>query len=78
MAATDPSIRCLLLTGDADEAVLIDSILAGAWGCLSLADASSEQLRLIRRALTGRACRIGMTSPTKVSISSSLMSRDTQ
>ena len=53
IAAEDPAIRCLLMTGDADEAVLIDSILAGAWGCLSKQDGSSEQLRLIGRALAG-------------------------
>jgi DNA-binding NarL/FixJ family response regulator len=53
IAAAEPGIRCVLMTGDADEAVLIDSILAGAWGCLSKQDDSREQLRLIRRALAG-------------------------
>ncbi|BCW70045.1 hypothetical protein NicSoilB8_10890 [Arthrobacter sp. NicSoilB8] len=53
IAAVAPDIRCVLMTGDTDEAVLIDSILAGAWGCLSKQDGSSELLRLIRRALAG-------------------------
>lgn len=53
LAAAAPGIRCVLITADADEAVLIDSILAGARGCLSKQDDSSEQLRLIRRALAG-------------------------
>jgi DNA-binding NarL/FixJ family response regulator len=53
IAAADPAIRCVLVTDDSDEAVLIDSILAGAWGCLSKQDDGSEQLRLIRRALAG-------------------------
>lgn len=53
VAAAGLATRCVLLTGDADEKVLIDSILAGAWGCLSKQDDSSEQLRLIRRALAG-------------------------
>ncbi|WP_427170892.1 response regulator [Arthrobacter sp. 92] len=53
IAAAAPDIRCVLMTGDAGEAVLIDAILAGAWGCLSKVDDSSEQLRLIRRALAG-------------------------
>jgi CheY-like chemotaxis protein len=53
VAEADRSIRCLLLTGQPGEAVLIDSILAGAWGCLSLDDDNTEQLRLIRRALDG-------------------------
>ena len=59
IAAADPSIRCVLMTGEADEAVLIDSILAGAWGCLSKQDDSSEQLRLIRRALAGHTAYSG-------------------
>lgn len=59
LAAAAPSIRCLLMTEDADEAVLIDSILAGAWGCLSKQDDSSEQLRLIRRALAGHTAYSG-------------------
>lgn len=53
VAAADSSIRCVLMTGEIDETVLIDSILAGAWGCLSQQDDNSEQLRLIRRALGG-------------------------
>lgn len=53
ITAEDPAIRCLLMTGEANEAVLIDAILAGAWGCLSKQDGSSEQLRLIGRALAG-------------------------
>lgn len=53
VAAADPGIRCVLMTGEAEEAVLIDSILAGAWGCLSKWDDSTEQLRLIGRALAG-------------------------
>ncbi|WP_052354983.1 response regulator transcription factor [Arthrobacter sp. I3] len=53
LAAAGLATRCVLLTGDADEKVLIDSILAGAWGCLSKQDDSSEQLRLIRRVLNG-------------------------
>jgi len=59
IAAADPTIRCLLMTGDANEAVLIDSILAGAWGCLSKQDGSCEQLRLIRRALAGHTAYSG-------------------
>ncbi|WP_364742535.1 response regulator transcription factor [Arthrobacter sp. LAR12-1-1.1] len=59
IAAADPTIRCLLMTGDADEALLINSILAGAWGCLSKQDGSSEQLRLIRRALAGHTAYSG-------------------
>ncbi len=53
VTATAPDIRCVLMTGDADEAVLIDAILAGAWGCLSKTDDGREQLRLIRRTLAG-------------------------
>jgi len=53
IAVAEPGIRCVLMTGDGDEPVLIDSILAGAWGCLSKEDESGEQLRLIRRALAG-------------------------
>jgi two-component system response regulator DevR len=53
IAAAAPNIRCVLMTVDTGEAALIDSILAGAWGCLSGQDDSSEQLRLIRRALDG-------------------------
>ncbi len=53
VAAAAPDIPCVLMTGDADEGVLIDAILAGAWGCLSKVDNGREQLRLIRRALAG-------------------------
>jgi len=53
VTTTDPSIRCILVTASDDESVLISSILAGAWGCLSKLDDSSEQLRLIRRVLAG-------------------------
>ena len=53
ITAADPIIRCVLMTDESDEAVLIDAILAGAWGCLSKQDDGSEQLRLIRRALAG-------------------------
>ena len=53
IAAADPTTRCVLMTDESDEAVLIDSILAGAWGCLSKQDDGSEQVRLIRRALAG-------------------------
>ncbi|BCW66829.1 hypothetical protein NicSoilB4_15920 [Arthrobacter sp. NicSoilB4] len=63
IAAADPGIRCVLMTGDSDEAVLIDSILAGAWGCLSKQDDSSEQLRLIRRALAGHTAYSGWFHP---------------
>ena len=59
IAAAAPTIRCVLMTGDAGEAVLIDSILAGAWGCLSKQDGSSGQLRLIRRALAGHTAYSG-------------------
>jgi DNA-binding NarL/FixJ family response regulator len=63
IVAADPGIRCVLMTGDSDEAVLIDSILAGAWGCLSKQDDSSEQLRLIRRALAGHTAYTGRFHP---------------
>lgn len=53
IAAADLGIKCVILTGETNESVLINSILAGAWGCLSKQDGNSEQLRLIRRALTG-------------------------
>jgi two-component system response regulator DevR len=59
IAAVAPGIRCVLMTGDSDEGVLIDSILAGAWGCLSKQDDSGEQLRLIRRALAGHTAYSG-------------------
>jgi len=54
VSAADPHIRCVLLTREIDETVLIDSILTGAWGCLSQQDDNTEQLRLIRRALDGQ------------------------
>lgn len=53
VAAADPAIRCVLVTDTDDESVLIESILAGAWGCLSKLDDSGEQLRLISRVLAG-------------------------
>ena len=53
----------VLLTGDADEEVLIDSILAGAWGCLSKQDGGGEQLRLIRRVLNGHTAYSGRFRP---------------
>lgn len=53
IAAADATIRCVLMTGETDEAVLIGAILAGAWGCLSQQDDNEEQLRLIRRAMHG-------------------------
>ena len=70
VAAASPGIRCLLMTGGADEAVLIDAILAGAWGCLSKQDGSSEQLRLIRRALVGHTAYSGRFQPALVAPSS--------
>ncbi|WP_018772495.1 response regulator [Arthrobacter sp. 131MFCol6.1] len=63
LAAAGSDIRCVLMTGEADEAVLIDSILAGAWGCLSKQDDSSEQLRLISRALAGHTAYSGRFRP---------------
>ena len=63
LAAAGSTTRCVLMTGDADEAVLIDAILAGAWGCLSKQDDSSEQLRLIRRALAGHTAYSGRFQP---------------
>jgi DNA-binding NarL/FixJ family response regulator len=63
LAAAGSATRCVLMTGDADEAVLIDAILAGAWGCLSKQDDSSEQLRLIRRALAGHTAFSGRFRP---------------
>ncbi|MDQ0118724.1 response regulator transcription factor [Pseudarthrobacter sp902506025] len=53
IAAADANIRCVLMTGETDESVLIGAILAGAWGCLSQQDDNEEQLRLIRRAMHG-------------------------
>jgi two-component system response regulator DevR len=66
IAAAAPNIRCVLMTGDTDEAVLIDSILAGAWGCLSGQDDSSEQLRLIRRGLDGHTAYSRLVQPALV------------
>lgn len=63
IAAADPIIRCVLMTDHSDEAVLIDAILAGAWGCLSKQDDASEQLRLIRRALAGHTAYSGRFRP---------------
>ncbi|MCB5276062.1 Transcriptional regulatory protein DevR (DosR) [Arthrobacter sp. SO5] len=59
LAAAGSTTMCVLMIGDADEAVLIEFILAGAWGCLSKQDDSSEQLRLIRRALAGHSAYCG-------------------
>ncbi|WP_217639726.1 response regulator transcription factor, partial [Arthrobacter sp. ok909] len=66
ITAADPGIRCVLMTADTDEAVLIDAILAGARGCLSKQDDSSEQLRLIRRALAGHTAYSGRFHPALV------------
>jgi DNA-binding NarL/FixJ family response regulator len=66
ITAADPGIRCVLMTADTDEAVLIDSILAGARGCLSKQDDSSEQLRLIRRALAGHTAYSARFHPALV------------
>lgn len=63
IAASAPAIRCVLMTDDCNEAVLIDAILAGAWGCLSKQDSGSEQLRLIRRALAGHTAYSGRFRP---------------
>ena len=63
IAAADPGIRCVMITGEDDEAVLIDSVLAGAWGCLSKQDDSSELLRLVRRALAGHTAYSGRFRP---------------
>jgi two-component system response regulator DevR len=53
LRAADPSIRCLILADTAEEPTLIDAILSDAWGCLSKQDDNTEQLRLIRRGVTG-------------------------
>jgi DNA-binding NarL/FixJ family response regulator len=66
VAAIDVSIRCVLMTGESSEAVLIESILAGAWGCLSKQDDSSDQLRLIRRVLGGYPAYSGRFQPPRV------------
>jgi DNA-binding CsgD family transcriptional regulator len=58
------------MTADGDEAVLIDSILAGAWGCLSKEDDCSEQLRLVRRALAGNTAYSTRFHPALVAPSS--------
>lgn len=63
VAAIDASIRCLLMTGESSEAVLIESILAGAWGCMSKQDDSREQLRLISRVLGGYSAYSGRFQP---------------
>ena len=63
LAAAGSTTRCVLMTGEAEEAVLIDAILAGAWGCLSKQDDGSEQLRLIRRALNGHTAFSGRFRP---------------
>jgi DNA-binding NarL/FixJ family response regulator len=66
VAVADPRIRCVLMTEAGDEAVLIDAILAGAWGCLSKEDESGEQLRLIGRALAGHTAFSGRFYPSIV------------
>ena len=66
VAAADPAIRCVLVTGECEEAALIDSILAGAWGCLSKQDDSRELLRLIRCALAGNTAYSGRFRPALV------------
>lgn len=53
VAVANGSIRCVLLTGEPGESVLVESILAGAWGCLSKQDGGTEQLRLVGRVLHG-------------------------
>ncbi|MBT2566939.1 response regulator transcription factor [Arthrobacter sp. ISL-85] len=70
IAAADPTVRCVLMTGETDETVLISAILAGAWGCLSQQDDNSEQLRLIRRAVHGytaysRRFQAGILAPIR-------------
>ena len=67
VAAVDLSIRCVLLTGEATDSVLIESVLAGGWGCLSKQDGDDEQLRLIRRVLDGRTAYSGMFQPRALS-----------
>ncbi|KQN86588.1 hypothetical protein ASE96_13565 [Arthrobacter sp. Leaf69] len=66
IAAADPGIRCVMMTGENDEGVLIDSVLAGAWGCLSKQDDNGELLRLIRRALAGHTACSGRFRPALV------------
>ncbi|MET1021304.1 MAG: response regulator transcription factor, partial [Arthrobacter sp.] len=66
LAVADPGIRCVLMTGDSDETVLVDAILAGAWGCLSKQDDSSEQLRLIHRVLAGHTAFSSQFHPALV------------
>ncbi|MET1064421.1 MAG: response regulator transcription factor, partial [Arthrobacter sp.] len=66
IAVADPGIRCVLMTGDSDETVLVDAILAGAWGCLSKQDDSSEQLRLIHRVLAGHTAFSSQFHPALV------------
>lgn len=51
------------MTAAADEAVLIESIMSGAWGCLSKKDDNAEQLRLISRALDGYTAFSGVFQP---------------
>jgi DNA-binding NarL/FixJ family response regulator len=66
IAAADESVRCVLLTGESREAVLIESILAGAWGCLSKQDDSWEQVRLLRRVLGGRTAYSSLFGPPRL------------
>ena len=63
IAAADPGIRCVMMTGENDERVLIDSVLAGAWGCLSKQDDNSELLRLVRRVRAGHTAYSGRFRP---------------
>lgn len=56
------------MTGDTNDAVLIESILNGAWGCLSKQDDGSEQLRLIRRALAGHTAYSRRFQPALVTL----------
>ena len=70
IAAADPIIRCVLMTDDSDEAVLVDAILAGAWGCLSKQDGGSEQLRLIHGPWPGTPRTAGGSSPRSLPRSS--------
>ncbi|WP_460461605.1 response regulator [Arthrobacter alkaliphilus] len=70
IAATDATIRCVLMTGETDQAALIGAILAGAWGCFSQQDDNEEQLTLVRRAIQGytaysRRFETGILAPTQ-------------
>lgn len=54
ITASNHNIRCLVMTGTATRTVVIESILAGAWGCMSKQDSCTEQLGLIRGVMAGR------------------------